>query len=350
MKILLSTIGFYGHVLPASAFVEALVTAGHQVTWHTTEPHRATVESSGAAFEPVTRSRTFDDYKPLPLDACIEEFKANGDALKNDIHLLLLKTGADLCIADRVSFGAQAAADLRGIPFVELGLLPLVAPDPSVPLILQGSFSMCEAPWPQAKNIHFCGPLIPKPRKWIAPDWYRTLDPTKPWIMVTQGTLDDRPYLITTAADALADADVETLVSWPHDLKLPKNAHRADWISLADVLPRCAAVVTNGGYATVTECWARGVPMVVAGTTEDKAVVADRVDRVSGTGIDLGTRYPTPAAVKRALAAVTNYPRYYNACQGLAQLAARHPTPQYMVHVLEQFYASLPPRSIRHAS
>lgn len=341
MKILLSTIGFYGHVLPASTFVRALTAAGHTVVWHTTEPHRTLVESTSATFEPIRTSRTFDDYKPLPLDACIAEFKANEPELRHDIDLLLSETSPDICIADRVSFGAKEAADAYHVPFVELGLLPIVAPDPSVSLILQGSFSYCEAPWPNARNIHFCGPLIPAPARWVAPDWYRTLDPTKPWILVTQGTLDDRPYLITTTADALANEAVETIVSWPHDLKLPPNAHRAPWISLADVLPRCAAVVTNGGYATVTECWARGIPMVVAGTTEDKAVVADRVDRVSGTGIDLATRYPTKENVKRALAAVTNYPRYANAARQLAHLAANHNTAAYMVKVLEEFHASL---------
>lgn len=344
MKILLSTIGFYGHILPASTFVEALVAAGHTVVWHTTTKHRDIVVESGATFEPVTNSRTFEDYRPLPLDSCIAEFQANELNLKNDIHLLLCKWGPDLCIADRVSFGAKAAADLRDIPFVELGLLPLVEPDPTVSLILQACFANCEAPWPQATNIHYCGPLLPKPRKWDVPSWYRTLDPSKPWILVTQGTLDDRPYLITTTADALADSDCEVLVSWPHELRLPANAHRADWISLPDVLPRCAAVVTNGGYATVSECWARGISMVVAGNTEDKAVVADRVDRVSGTGIDLGTRYPTKAAVKRALAAITNYPRYYQTSQAIAHAAAHHNSAAYMVNVLERFHASLPPR------
>ena len=58
---------------------------------------------------------------------------------------------------------------------------------------------------------------------------------------------------------------------------LPSNVHIARWLSHEDFLPRCAALVTTGGAATVLASLKAGVPLLVAPTFWDKSDNAQRV-------------------------------------------------------------------------
>ncbi len=90
-------------------------------------------------------------------------------------------------------------------------------------------------------------------------------------------------------------------------------------------------MVTNGGYGAVQRALATGVPLVVAGKTEDKPEVAARV-AWSGAGIDLRTGTPTPKAIRTAVREVLNDDRYlrrarelevaYAQRDGVAEIAA----------------------------
>ena len=59
-------------------------------------------------------------------------------------------------------------------------------------------------------------------------------------------------------------------------------------------------MVTNGGYGAVQRALSMGVPLVVAGNTEDKPEVAARV-AWTGAGVNLRTGTPTPSAVRAAV-------------------------------------------------
>ena len=92
----------------------------------------------------------------------------------------------------------------------------------------------------------------------------------------------------------------------PHDLLLPK----------VDVM------VTNGGYGAVQRALSTGVPLVVAGNTEDKPEVAARV-AWAGAGVNLRTGTPTPGAVRVAVRNVLNDGRYLGAARKLEAAFAR---------------------------
>jgi UDP:flavonoid glycosyltransferase YjiC (YdhE family) len=68
-------------------------------------------------------------------------------------------------------------------------------------------------------------------------------------------------------------------------------------------------MVSNGGYGGTQMALAHGIPLVVAGETEDKMEVAARVEW-SGTGINLRTQRPSPEQVRRAVKEVRTNPRY----------------------------------------
>ena len=66
------------------------------------------------------------------------------------------------------------------------------------------------------------------------------------------------------------------------------------------LLPMVDVMVTNGGYGAVQRALAAGVPLVVAGDTEDKPEVAARVEWF-GAGVNLRTGNPSAGEVRRAV-------------------------------------------------
>ena len=81
---------------------------------------------------------------------------------------------------------------------------------------------------------------------------------------------------------------------------LPANARIEPFIPHAHLLPHVDVMVTNGGYNGVQIALANGVPLVVAGQTEDKPEIAARVEWAK-VGINLRTRTPSPQQIKDAV-------------------------------------------------
>jgi UDP:flavonoid glycosyltransferase YjiC (YdhE family) len=75
------------------------------------------------------------------------------------------------------------------------------------------------------------------------------------------------------------------------------------------LLPHVDVMVTNGGYGGVHQALAHGVPLVVAGDSEDKPEVAARV-HWAGAGVDLHTGRPSPARLAEAVRGVLGRPTY----------------------------------------
>ena len=81
--------------------------------------------------------------------------------------------------------------------------------------------------------------------------------------------------------------------------------------------------ITNGGYGGTQQALAAGVPVVVAGVTEDKPAVAARVAQ-HGLGIDLRTGTPTPEAVAAAVQAVLKDTEMRDNVRKIARVYAAH--------------------------
>jgi UDP:flavonoid glycosyltransferase YjiC (YdhE family) len=81
-------------------------------------------------------------------------------------------------------------------------------------------------------------------------------------------------------------------------------------------------MVTNGGYGAVQRALNTGVPLVVAGNTEDKPEVAARVEYF-GAGVNLRTGVPTATEVRRAVRTVLNDVGYRQSALRLQAAYAR---------------------------
>lgn len=163
-------------------------------------------------------------------------------------------------------------------------------------------------------TVHFVGPVSRATQSdRELPAWWSELDGSRPVVHVSQGTVANTDYeeLITPTMAALANADVLVVVSTGGrplstlPTPLPANVRAAEYLPHDRLLPLTSVYVSNGGYGGVHYALEHGVPLVVAGTTEDKAEVAARV-RWTGAGVSLRTNRPTPhnigTAVRRVLA------------------------------------------------
>jgi UDP:flavonoid glycosyltransferase YjiC (YdhE family) len=136
-------------------------------------------------------------------------------------------------------------------------------------------------------------------------------------VHVTQGTLDnaDLGRLLIPTMTGLADDDVLVVATTggpdpaPLRATIPANARLERFIPHDLLLPRVAVMVTNGGYGGVQQALAHGVPLVVAGDSEDKPEVAARV-RWSGVGIDLRRGDPSPAQLATAVRTILARPSF----------------------------------------
>ncbi|MBW3690098.1 glycosyltransferase [Aeromonas dhakensis] len=204
----------------------------------------------------------------------------------------------------------------------EAGAPPLMAPFTDVMVtapdaFLQLSCAGFEYERPELEGvIRYVGPLLPPRLELTPPPWWERLD-ERPLVIVSQGTLAnvDLGQLLLPAMQGLAGDELQLLLTTggrdPALLgdAIPANAIVTDHVPFELALPRAAALVTNGGYGSVQAALAHGVPLVVAGTGEDKAEVATRV-AWSGAGINLHCNEPTADAVAAAVRKLVHEPRY----------------------------------------
>lgn len=235
-------------------------------------------------------------------------------------------------VAQRVVFGATQRAAMRAFAATGAAYDGFVLDASSAfDRFLQTGPQSLEYPRSDlAPNTRFVG-VLPQTAAAIAePVWWGDLDHGRPVVHVTQGTIDNHDFgrLVRPTLDALADRDVTVVVtSGGREVEaigpLPANARAASYLSYDALLPRTDVVVTNGGYGGVQAALAAGVPLVVAGATEDKPEVAARV-AWSGAGIDLRTGTPDAAAVAAAVDAVISDPGYRDNARRIAVDAATH--------------------------
>ena len=209
----------------------------------------------------------------------------------------------------------------------------VTVPDAFAALTVPGlEFERSDAP----PSLHLVGALpAPEPEPgWRPPAWWADLEAAgeagRPVVVVTQGSLDNHDIgrLVRPALDALADDDVLVVAALGREVgalpgPVPANARVEEFLPFGRLLPRADVLVTNGGFGATQQALAAATPVVVAGDTDDKTLVAARVT-ARGAGVDLGTATPTPTQVRRAVLALLGDDAVRQRVQRLAAEYARH--------------------------
>jgi len=180
-------------------------------------------------------------------------------------------------------------------------------------------------------SVRYVGAVHPGPsRGFRRPPWWSELDGDRPVVHVTQGTIDnaDLSRLLEPTIDALGGEDVIVVATTGgrdvSQLKvpLPMNTYVAEYIPHDLLLPKVDVMVTNGGFGAVQRALSMGVPLIVAGNTEDKPEVAARV-AWTGAGVNLKTGTPSAGAIRAAVRKVLSDGRYLRSARDLEAAFAR---------------------------
>jgi UDP:flavonoid glycosyltransferase YjiC (YdhE family) len=343
MRVLVTTRGSAGHLLPLAPFAHACRRAGHEVLVAAQRQNQAHVDRVGLPFTPVSDPPE-TEWVPLMArfaeldfasanELMIGEFFGGIDARAAlpDLLKVVDTWKPDLLLRESWEFAATIAAELRGIPLARVGLglasvedMSLQTAAPVVDKIRVGMGLPADpsgdrlrvAPYftmlPEALELA-TAPIAQVVRRFRTesvrtdsslPDWWPGND--DPLVYLTFGSITAAPHLpyfpgtYQAAIDALASLPVRLLVTIGADRDpaelgpLPVNIRVEQWIRHDAVAPHADVVVCHGGYGSTFGTLAHGVPLVVLPIfSADQSANADAVAR-AGAGVaitsDLQTR------------------------------------------------------------
>lgn len=217
-------------------------------------------------------------------------------------------------------------------------------------LILQPTVAELEYPRSDLpRQVVFIGPLLPPAGTAPLPAWWAEVEAAhvadRPIILVTQGTLATDPSeLVEPALAALADHDVLVIVTLDRAVAVPTNARIAAYVPYQALLPYCRMMITNGGYGGVQMAIAHGVPLIIAGGSEEKPEIAARV-AWSGAAIDLRTGRPKPHKLRKAVDRMLAEPAFRERAQAIQRVMAECDAPRRAAELV----ATLIPETERQA-
>ncbi len=135
MRLVLATIGTHGDVCPLIALGQSLCSAGHKVTFVSSQDMQTLVESHGLRFEPVAI-----DFKKIMNDPTLKTNKGRLSLLQTliDAELDVLPSlclNADLLIGGSLLMMGRSVAESQNIPFVQVAYTLPILPSKSYPCL-----------------------------------------------------------------------------------------------------------------------------------------------------------------------------------------------------------------------
>jgi MGT family glycosyltransferase len=201
-------------------------------------------------------------------------------------------------------------------------------------------------------TVHWIGALRPDPPShWSPPSWWdEVLTSARPVVHVTQGSIrPDVRELVVPALRALAGEDVLVVVTTGGASAqevaavlggpVPDNARVCEFVPYDLLLPHVDVCVANGGYTGVTTALHHGVPLVQAGSTEEKAEIGARI-RWSGVGVRIRATSPSPRRLRSAVRRVLHHPDHRAAAARVGVEMRRHDAGREAAVLLERLAAT----------
>jgi UDP:flavonoid glycosyltransferase YjiC (YdhE family) len=376
-----------GHAFPALALTRALRARGAEVAVELSQRWRESVEALGAKFmlagdylaspagAPITRRSAVVDharslvgaFEELRPDVVVSDLAAPAPPLAAEaveipsatlIPTLYPVQGAGLppypvgLVAPRTPLGSRAwraiepplralrptTRWLRAVPVLldsiraEIGLAPLAPRGRSITtygtiseqLALVATFPQLEYPREWPPGVQVTGPMrFELPHRDI-----ELPEGDGPLVLVASSTAHDGQELVRAALAALGSDPVRIVATlnrkgaaWTG--AVPPNARVVDWLSYAQVMPRAALVISNGGHGTVVRALAEGVPVLVCPTGADTAENGARVSW-AGAGLMVPQRLLAPTTVRWAARRMLGEPRFAARAGDLAAWSHEH--------------------------
>jgi UDP:flavonoid glycosyltransferase YjiC (YdhE family) len=331
LRILLTTTGHAGHVLPLVPFARAWQRAGHEILVAAPRSRTADVERAGLplrtfeepseeAVAPIwaaTLEADPEEANELVIGAIFAGHKKR--AALPGILDIVADWEPDVIVRESYEFASVLAAEHYGIPHVRIGpglasteeylndLALAAAPDLPADAIRDSPFLTLNPPElddpaaPSPARIHRFRSI--DNARGRLPNWWPGND--DPLVYLSFGSVAGAmdflfPRVYRVALEQLAELPARILVTIGNarePLELgpqPANVRVERWVPQADVAARAGAMVVHGGYGTVHGALCAGVPLVVAPLFADQPHNARRVAEL-GAGIAL----PAPGSLGR---------------------------------------------------
>lgn len=268
-----------------------------------------------------------------------------GNTLVTRARDRLLNFIADRILLRDVTIYLNNAFREWGLPPVKGPFFPAVFEIPA--LVMQLSTSAFEYPRSDLpKHIHYIGPVLPEPTPSFQPPmWWPDLSCSETVVLVNQGTiamnLDD---LVVPTIKALKDQQMLVVAVPVAEGKLgdlPDHVRAEPFIPFDQLLPHVDVMVSNGGYGGTQFALAHGIPVVLAGETEDKMEVAARVEW-AGAGINLRKQHPSPQEIRDAVKELLTNPIYGENARRIQADFAKYDAPTKAAELLESLIGLVP--------
>jgi len=204
------------------------------------------------------------------------------------------------------------------------------------PTVPQFEYALPDLP----QHVYFIGPIkLNIDSNFSPPEWWpKIISGENKVILINQGTIARNiDNLIKPAIEALQDEDVYVIAVPLNDGQLssiPANAFTSNFIPFANLFPYIDLMITNGGYGGVQSALSYGIPLIIAGTTEDKMEVSARVE-FAKVGINLRKNNPTPKQIKSAVYKVFSNDTYRKNAKRMQNEMAKFDAPQKALELLE---------------
>jgi UDP:flavonoid glycosyltransferase YjiC (YdhE family) len=329
LRILVTTTGNAGHVLPLVPFARTWQRAGHPVLMAAPRSRADFVRRAGFAV------RAFDDPAETAVRPVWEATLHAATDEANELVIGRMFAGAkmraalpgvlgaiadwrpDVVVRESCEFAAVLAAEQHGLPHVRVGtglasteeyvvdVAVAAAPDLPADGIRESPYLTLNPPAlddpaaPSPARVHRFRTIGNQIRR--LPNWWPDND--DPLVYMSFGSVAGGidfvfPRVYRAALEQLADLPARILVTIGNErqpLELgpqPANVRVERWVPQADAAARAAAMVVHGGYGSVHGALCAGVPLVVAPLFADQPFNARRVAAL-GAGIAL----PEPGSV-----------------------------------------------------
>ncbi|MEV6773932.1 glycosyltransferase [Nocardia sp. NPDC051030] len=174
----------------------------------------------------------------------------------------------------------------------------------------------------------------------------------RPLVYLSLGTVPifNQPTAFGPLLEGLADSGVDVLVTVGTETNpaalgpQPSNIHVTQWVSLAALLPRCAAVVCHAGAGTTLAALSHGLPLVLSPRGADQFPTAAAC-RTAGVARVLTPDQVTPAAVRESVDTVLSDASYRAAAERIRSEISVMPSP---VAAVERILGSVGEHGDRH--
>ncbi|MCZ2849930.1 glycosyltransferase [Modestobacter sp. VKM Ac-2978] len=365
MRILLSGVPAFGHLLPFAPLARAALAAGHDVALLTSggmaPPLAADLPGvqvlpagpmPDVLFAEVGRRTGVADAAADPQPEAVAEFfvGVRVDLTADEAVAVARDWAPDLMICEATDFVGPLVASTLGVPWHVLALGPAVPPEFTAPMVAlaaeryagRGLASTPPSsyidPVPAAlQTPGFTSParhLLVRAEAHQRPGSSTAAEPGtrgRRRVLVTLGTVFTDPDLLATIVGSLDDADVDVVATLGVTGLAAPDTPGVDYrpfAPLAELLD-VDVVLCAGGSGTVLGALSRGIPLVVLPQGADQPLNAARTE-AAGSAVVVHDPREAGAATRRVL----EDPSFAAAARDLAAEIARTPTPADVIATL----------------